>query len=74
MDDYLDFFEITMLVCCLIVAQNFMEFHGGASYKVLLIKKACIHFKSFPNAKNMLIVFITNCMISQFIIKIIFGR
>ena len=41
MDDYLDFFEITRLVCCLIVAQSFMEFQGGVAYKVLL-KKACI--------------------------------
>ena len=39
MDDCLDFFEITRLVCCLIVAYNFMEFQGGVAYKVLLIKK-----------------------------------
>ena len=39
MDDYLDFFEITRLVCCLLVAYNFMEFQGGIAYKVLLIKK-----------------------------------
>ena len=42
MDDYLDIFEIKWLFCCLIVAENFMEFQGGVTYKVLLIKKACI--------------------------------
>ena len=43
MDDYLDFFEIMRLVCCLIVALNVMEFQGDVAYKVLPIKKVCIY-------------------------------
>ena len=32
------------------------------------------HFKSFPNAKKMFMIFITNCTITQFIVKFFFDK